>query len=322
MAFPAGPYTDGQTHTEAGVNYTYSSATGAWMKASSGGAAPGNVPETRTLTGVNSITGGGDLTADRTFQLVNDVVTPPALQYYGTNSSGTRGWHTIQPVQVSSALNTINSVTGGGNLSTSRTIQLVGDAATPGDNMFYGTNASGARGWVQQTVNVPQTRSITGTQSLSGGGDLTADRVLSLVNDNAAPGAFKMYGTDSAGVKGWFDAPRAVTYTGGSVTAPQTVVAGGFVQLALTGSGITASGDTISLLAGVTYTIDVGINGASGGAPLKLKLVNRTSSTDLVSFVGSTTFIFKPTVNTNISIQSAETTSIVGPQGSIAVVSS
>lgn len=320
MAFPAGPYTDGQTHTEAGVNYTYSSATGAWVKVVAAGGG-GNVPDTRSLTGVNSIAGGGNLTADRTFQLVNDVASPGTLRYYGTNSSGVRGWHSIAPVQQSTTINTTGSVTGGGNLSANRTLQLVNDAVNPGDNLFYGTNAAGVKGWVQQSPNVPATRSITGTQSITGGGDLTADRTISLVNDSAAPGAFKMYGTDVAGVRGWFDAPRPVTYSGGSLVVPQTIAAGGFFQLAMVGSGITASGDTISLLANVTYTIDVGTAPPSGGAALKLKLVNRTSSTDLVSFTGATTFVFKPTVNTNISLQNADTVSVSGINGNIAVVS-
>ncbi len=51
---------------------------------------------------------------------------------------------------------TSQSVTGGGDLSADRTLTLVGDSATPGNSMFYGTNASGVRGWLAQptgTVN-------------------------------------------------------------------------------------------------------------------------------------------------------------------------
>lgn len=45
-----------------------------------------------TLTGVNSISGGGDLTANRTFQLVNDSASPGNSKYYGTDGSGTKGF--------------------------------------------------------------------------------------------------------------------------------------------------------------------------------------------------------------------------------------
>ena len=48
---------------------------------------------TVTLLGVNSVRGGGDLTDNRVFQLVNDQASPGNLKYYGTNSEGVKGWH-------------------------------------------------------------------------------------------------------------------------------------------------------------------------------------------------------------------------------------
>jgi parallel beta-helix repeat protein len=53
----------------------------------------------------------------------------------------------------------------------------------------------------------PNTRTISTIDSLTGGGDLTADRTLSLVNDSATPGNNKVYGTDGAGTKGWKNDP-------------------------------------------------------------------------------------------------------------------
>lgn len=49
----------------------------------------------------------------------------------------------------------------------------------------------------------PTTRSISTQHSLQGGGNLSANRVLSLVGDSASPGANKLYGTDSLGDKAW-----------------------------------------------------------------------------------------------------------------------
>jgi hypothetical protein len=40
-----------------------------------------------------------------------------------------------------------HSITGGGDISASRNLNLVGDVATPGANKVYGTNSLGARGW-------------------------------------------------------------------------------------------------------------------------------------------------------------------------------
>lgn len=48
---------------------------------------------------------------------------------------------------------------------------------------------------------------VTGTTSLTGGGDLTTNRTLSLVNDSASPGNSQYYGTDGAGTKGYFTLP-------------------------------------------------------------------------------------------------------------------
>lgn len=54
----------------------------------------GGVPTTRQILTTQSLTGGGDLSADRTLSLVNDSTTPGNNMLYGTGSSGTRGWVT------------------------------------------------------------------------------------------------------------------------------------------------------------------------------------------------------------------------------------
>lgn len=54
---------------------------------------------------------------------------------------------------------------------------------------------------------VPTSRAVNTTKSLSGGGNLGADRTLELVNDNASPGATRYYGTDGAGAKGFHPMP-------------------------------------------------------------------------------------------------------------------
>lgn len=74
------------------------------------------------------------------------------------------------------------------------------------------------------TGKAPTTRSIATTNSLTGGGDLSADRTLSLVGDSASPGNSKYYGTDGSGSKGFHDLPTgggavdSVNGQSGSVT--------------------------------------------------------------------------------------------------------
>lgn len=52
-----------------------------------------------------------------------------------------------------------------------------------------------------------ETITITGGTSLAGGGDLTANRTLTLLGDAATPGNTHYYGTDGAGTKGFFPIP-------------------------------------------------------------------------------------------------------------------
>lgn len=56
---------------------------------------PTVVPSTRKILTGGSLTGGGDISADRTHTLVNDVGSPGNLYYYGTNASGAKGFFTV-----------------------------------------------------------------------------------------------------------------------------------------------------------------------------------------------------------------------------------
>lgn len=54
---------------------------------------------------------------------------------------------------------------------------------------------------------VGTSRNVSTQHSLTGGGNLSADRTLALVNDTASPGNNKVYGTDGSGARGWKDDP-------------------------------------------------------------------------------------------------------------------
>lgn len=56
-------------------------------------------------------------------------------------------------------------------------------------------------------AKVPAARSIATTGSLTGGGDLSANRSLSLSGDETSPGNDKYYGTDAGGMKGFHPLP-------------------------------------------------------------------------------------------------------------------
>lgn len=56
---------------------------------------PDFVQESRSILTTNSLTGGGDLSANRTIQLVGDTNSVGNSKYYGTDSGGTRGFHAL-----------------------------------------------------------------------------------------------------------------------------------------------------------------------------------------------------------------------------------
>ncbi len=70
--------------------------------------------------------------------------------------------------------------------------------------------ASDSTNWQEFAISgapfVPQSRLISTQYSLTGGGNLSADRTLNLVGDVASPGNNKVYGTDGSGARGWYSA--------------------------------------------------------------------------------------------------------------------
>lgn len=107
------------------------------------------------------------------------------------------------------------SVTGDGTISVSTNYQApllgTGLVYSTAGVITYDTNTYATQTWVSSNYSplghthnyVPLTRNVNTTMSLTGGGALSADRTLSLVNDNAAPGKYYVYGTDMSGNKGW-----------------------------------------------------------------------------------------------------------------------
>ena len=149
------------------------------------------------LTAGAGLTGGGDITTSRTFNVVG-----------------------------------VNSI-----LAAADSIALVNDVVSPGNLFFYGTNGSGTRNWLSQTSINHNTLTnyvadqhvahssviLTAGAGLSGGGDITTSRTfnvnvqnsidivsdtLQLENDVLAPGNLYFYSTDETGTKGWYEATQ------------------------------------------------------------------------------------------------------------------
>ena len=70
-----------------------------------------NAPETHNLLGQGSVRVFGDLTeSNATVQLDGDEVAPAASRYYGTDSTGARGYHALpEPPPVTAVFNYISA---------------------------------------------------------------------------------------------------------------------------------------------------------------------------------------------------------------------
>jgi hypothetical protein len=83
------------------------------------------------------------------------------------------------------------------------------DAGSDAELAAHESDTTGVHGIADTSALVLNTRAVNTQHSLTGGGNLSADRTLSLVNDAASPGNSKYYGTDSGGTKGYHALPAA-----------------------------------------------------------------------------------------------------------------
>jgi Collagen triple helix repeat (20 copies) len=195
------------------------------------------VPTSRQIIAGTGLTGGGDLSMDRTLSVVNETTTQLVRISKAAAVAGTRGeinfiegQNITLTVADAAANNRVNvtiastaggvpatrridsgtGLAGGGDLSVDRTLAVLPDtttqrvrasrsgsfvAARQEINFIQGSNVTltmadnAAANRVDLTIdssggtnNVPMTRKILTGYGLTGGGDLTADRTLSVVD--------------------------------------------------------------------------------------------------------------------------------------------
>lgn len=165
-------------------------------------------------------------------------------------------------VQGTRQVATTHSLTGGGDLTADLTLSLVGDAASPGNTKYYGTDGDGTKGF----HDVPAAVVPTPKNSIQ----IDASE-YQLVGDAASPGNTRYYGTNGSGTKGFHDIP------GGAAAFPETATqAGTTFSPGLSDAGkyhrlTHASGCTITILqqSTIAWPVDVEIyfRVAAAGSP-------------------------------------------------------
>jgi len=268
------------------------------------------VPAARSVLTTNSLVGGGDLSANRTLQLVNDVSNPGNSYYYGTNSSGVKGWYTI-PTSTATAANTgsgqqwlVTPVSGSNfvfkTAVATAPLYITVQTGELNYNIQPATSTQGGyltlTDWNTFNNKVPTTRTITGAVSITGGGDLSANRTLQLVGDVATPGNSYYYGTNSSGTKGWYTLPASGT---GEVNTGSNLGTGVAVFKQKTGVNfefrtLTSTAPIVITYNGTDYAnIAINQGGASGNGYITstdwTTFNNKVSSTRAVNTINSIT---------------------------------
>lgn len=137
------------------------------------------VRTTRNIATGGGLTGGGDLSADRTLSINVGVTAGDGLSGGGTLTATRSLAVDSTVVRTSRSIATGGGLTGGGDLTANRTLSInVG--VTAGDGLSGGGTLTATRTLAVDSTVVRTTRSISTGDGLSGGGTLAANRTLSV----------------------------------------------------------------------------------------------------------------------------------------------
>lgn len=144
---------------------------------------------TVSINAGTGLTGGGDITANRTISMPNVGI------------AGTYGSATQVPVLTTDTQGRVSTVAN----TTITGVPAANIANTPSGNIAATDVQTALNELDTEKVNTSISVIANNTVgSVVGGGNLSANRTLTLENDSAAPGNFKYYGTNGLGAKGYF----------------------------------------------------------------------------------------------------------------------
>lgn len=271
-----------------GVSVTGTPTSGQVLTASSGTAASWTAPASAPVTSVAGKTGvvtlakadvglgSVDNTADNAKNVLSATRLTTARTINGVSFDGSANITLpadSTKVNTTTTVQGANSISGGGALSSNVTLSLAGDVATPGNSMYYGTNAGGTRGFYALPAgSAVATTTTTGTVTLAGdlGGTGATPSVIRVngVSVTGTPTSGQVL-TASSGTAAAWTTPASAPVTSvagrtGAVTLAQADIANLTTDLAakVGYATWTTKGDILAATgAGAVSRLAVGTNG-------------------------------------------------------------